>query len=660
MNIDERCINTIRFLSADGVEKASSGHPGLPMGCATAAHALWSRHLNFNPDDTCWINRDRFVLSAGHGSMLVYSLLHLYGLGLSMDDLKSFRQWDSKTPGHPEYGHTPGIETTTGPLGQGLSTAVGMAIAETMLAAIYNRDGFDIINNFTYVIAGDGDMMEGITSEASSLAGHLKLGRLICIYDDNNITIDGQTSLSFSEDVGKRYEAYGWHVIRIDDGNDLNKISDALKEAGNSVDKPTLIILKTIIGFGSPNKQGTEECHGSPLGKDELYAAKKNLNWYPDEEFYVPDDVTEYFRNKISEKRDNYQKWLSLYNAYKLKYPDLAKDFESRLTPHPDADILKEISEYKIKKPNNATRNSGGEIINFISQKMDCLVGGSADLNPSTKTYLNADSDYNADNRSGKNLRFGIREHAMAAILNGMAVYGGFRVFGSTFFVFSDYMKPSLRLAALMKIPVIHVFTHDSIGVGEDGPTHEPVEHLVALRAIPNMTVIRPADGNETLFAWIEALKNVTGPTSLILTRQNLPDLDVNYCVEKGAYTLGDEYVNPDIILMASGSEVQHIYNAKNTLQEKGYKVQAVSFPSFELFEKQSAEYKEKVLPPSCIKRLAVEAGSDYSWYRYTGLNGDMITMNTFGASAPGDILMEKFGFTSENVVRKAMEILNS
>lgn len=659
MKIEERCINTIRFLSADGVQKANSGHPGLPMGCAAAAHTVWNDFMNFNPDDPEWINRDRFVLSAGHGSMLLYSLLHLNGFDVSLDDLKNFRQYESKTPGHPEYGHTKGVDITTGPLGQGLSGAVGMAIAQEMLAAKFNKKDMSIIDNYTYVIAGDGDMMEGVTSEACSLAGHLKLGKLICLYDDNKITIDGCTSLAFSDDTAARYESYGWQVLNVDDGNDYGQIAKALEEAKKCTDKPSFIVVKTIIGYGSPNKQGTEECHGAPLGQEELKAAKENLDWYPDESFYIPDDVKEYFDNAIAEKKKAYSQWKDMFAEYEKAYPEAAKEFCEWTKNDFDEKFFEEILEYKFKKEKNATRNSGGEALNHIAEKALNIVGGSADLNPSTKTYIKSSTDFTSDNPSGRNIRFGVREHAMAAIMNGIALYGGLRVFGSTFFVFSDYMKPSLRLAALMKLPVVHVFTHDSIGVGEDGPTHQPVEHLAALRSIPNMTVIRPADAYETLHAWVLALKNTQGPTSIVLTRQNLPHLNTDYSVEKGAYVIGETYEKPDLVLMASGSEVQHIVKAKEILENRGHKVQAVSFPSFEIFEKQQEEYKQKVLPSGCVKRVAVEAGSEFGWHRYTGCEGRIICMEDFGASAPGDLLMEKFGFTPDNIVKVSEDLIS-
>lgn len=657
LDIDKKTINTIRVLSAEAIEKANSGHPGLPMGAATMAYTLWDRFLMGYGKDPNWKNRDRFVLSAGHGSMLLYSLLHLFDYDVTMDDIKEFRQLGSKTPGHPEYGHTEGVEMTTGPLGQGISSAVGMAMAERRLASEFNTDKYNIVDHYTYVIAGDGDLMEGVASEAASLAGHLGLGKLIVLYDDNNITIDGTTEVAFTEDVGKRFESYGWEVLHVKDSNDIDQIEDAITRARENTEKPTLIKVPTTIGFGSPNKAGKSAAHGAPLGDDELKLVKEGLEWNDYPEFYVPDDVREHLEKIIEEKKEEYHKWKETFSDYSKAYPDKAKKWElwhgSTMPKELDSRLV------NFDKESLATRNAGGEVMNKIVKYMDNLVGGSADLNASTKTYLKGKGDFTPDNYSGNNIAFGVREHAMGAILNGMALHGGFRTFGSTFLVFSDYMKPAIRLSALMGIPVTYVFTHDSIGLGEDGPTHQPIEHLISLRSIPNLSVYRPADANETEVAWKEAIKNTEGPSALILSRQKLPTLKLNEDAHKGGYIIRkEEKDTPDFILMGSGSEVSVLIEAHNKLKEQGIDTRVVSMLSLELFEKQSKEYKDNVLPPSAKNRLSLEAGSTLGWRRYIGDNGITIGIDTFGASGKGDVLMKEYGISVENVVSQVKEKL--
>ncbi len=657
-NIEQKVINTIKFLSVDAIEKANSGHPGLPMGAATMAYTLWSKFLKGSGKNPNWPNRDRFVLSGGHGSMLLYSLLHLFDYGVSIEDIKNFRQLGSKTPGHPEYGHTPGVETTTGPLGQGVANAVGMAIAERRLAAEFNTEDYTIVDHHTYAIAGDGDMMEGVASEAASLAGHLKLGKLVVLYDDNNITIDGNTEIAFTEDVGKRFESYGWQVLKVEDGHDVSAIEEAIKLAKEEESKPSLIIAKTIIGHGSPNKAGTSSVHGSPLGKEEIKLTKEGHGWneYPD--FYVPEDVREYLNNIIAERVSEMEAWERKFEEYKKAYPEKAKKWQQWHS----TEIPKEL--YEDKELWNfgdavATRNAGGTVMNIIKKYVPNLVGGSADLNASTKTYLKDKGDFSSENPSGNNIFFGVREHAMGAILNGMAVYGGLRVFGSTFLVFSDYMKPAIRISALMNLPVIYVFTHDSIGVGEDGPTHQPIEHVMALRSIPNVTVFRPADAKETSIAWLKALENTEGPSVLVLSRQNLPTLEnVHKGAYGGAYILKkEEKEKPDAILIGSGSEVSILMEAHEELKKDGIDTRVVSMMSWEVFDKQSDSYKEEVLPKDITKRIAVEAGITMGWEKYVGYEGKVIGIDHFGASGPGPILMEKFGFNAQNVVNKVKEM---
>ncbi len=659
-NIDKKVIDTIRFLSVDAVEKANSGHPGLPMGAAPMAYTLWSRFLKKNGKDPNWKDRDRFVLSAGHGSMLLYSLLHLFGYDLSIEDIKEFRQWGSKTPGHPEYGHTPGVETTTGPLGQGFANGVGMAIAEKRLAAEFNVDKYNIVDHNTYVLVGDGDLMEGISSEAASLAGHQKLGKLIVLYDDNNITIDGGTEVAFTEDVGKRFESYGWQVIRVQDGNNIDDIESALKSAKENTDQPSLIPISTVIGYGSPNKAGTSGVHGAPLGSEELILAKKELNWNTDNDFHVPEDVKEHMKEAIKKGEEAQRDWDKMFKDYSDEYPEKAKAWKLWHSKEINKELERDPGLWNFDKKSIATRAAGGHILNIITKYVPNIIGGSADLNASTKTYLKDKGDFSYENPQGNNIAFGVREHAMAGILNGIALHGGFHTFGSTFFVFSDYMKPSIRLSALMKIPVIYVFTHDSIAVGEDGPTHQPIEHLMALRVIPNITLFRPADAKETAIAWLEALKNTDGPSALVLTRQNIPILEG---VHKGAHGGGyilikEEGEAPAAILIGTGSEVSLLVKAHEELKKEGIDTRVVSIPSMELFNRQSKEYKEEVLPTKIRKRISIEAGSTIGWKKYVGDEGIAIGIDDFGASAPGDTLMEKLGFTVENVIKNVKEIL--
>ena len=656
MDINNLAVNTIRVLSAEAIQKANSGHPGLPLGSAPIGYTLFADHLKFNPTDPSFFDRDRFILSAGHGSMLNYTLLHLFGYDLSMEDLKNFRQLDSKTPGHPEYNHTPGIETTTGPLGQGIANAVGMAIAETKLAAEFNRDGFPIVDHYTYALCGDGCMQEGIEYEAASLAGTLKLGKLIVLYDKNDITIEGNINTAFTEDVGARHEAQGWQVLYVNDGNDLKAISKAISKAKKETEKPSLIIIKTTIGFGSP-KAGSADVHGAPLGNEAITELKHNLKHdYP--EFTVPKEVAKYLE-KYKLNGDKIQKkWENLVTAYEMKYPELGKRFKDYLSGKAP-DLMHDDKLFDFAKP-DATRNTSFKVLNRLSELVPNLVGGSADLAPSNKSNMTARSYYSPNNRIGSNFHFGIREHAMSAICNGMALHGGLRVYCATFFIFSDYMKNAMRLSALMNIPVTYILTHDSIGVGEDGPTHQPVEQLTGLRSIPNMKVFRPADGKETAYAWISALSE-NSPTCLVLTRQNLPQYKNSSAdALKGGYVLADsEKDTPDAILLASGSEVELAMKAKEELLKDGIDVRVVSIPCMELFDKQDEAYKNYVLPLDVRARVAIEAGTPDTWYKYVGLDGKVIGMTTFGASAPFSALLNKFGFTVENVVDNVKSIVN-
>ena len=660
--IDDLCINTIRTLAIDAIEAAKSGHPGAPMGLASAAYILWTRTLKHNPKNPQWPDRDRFVLSGGHASMLLYSLLHLTGYDLSLDEIKQFRQWGSKTPGHPEYGHTPGVETTTGPLGQGFANAVGMAMAERRLAAAYNRPGHDLVDHYTYVMCGDGDMMEGITSEAASLAGHLGLAKLICIYDDNKISIEGSTAISFTEDVGLRFQAYDWNVLTVADGNDLKAIRNALDAAKAQSRQPTLILLRTQIAFGSPNKQGKASAHGEPLGKEEARLTKKNLGCPEDAFFCIPDEALEVFRNCAAKGEAAESEWQKRKASYEKAFPDLASEWRNALAgilpTRWDADLPNFAAT-----PEIATREASGLVLNALAKNVPTLMGGSADLAPSTKTLITASHDFQKDHYDGRNIRFGVREHAMAGILSGLALHKGLRPYGATFLVFADYMRPSIRLASLMKLPVIYVFTHDSIAVGEDGPTHQPIEHLASLRAIPGLTVIRPADAAETAAAWRQALQTTDGPTALMLSRQKLPVLDRSHYppaqgLSQGAYVLADAAGRPDLILIGTGSEVHVALEAGKRLTEEGIAVRVVSMPSWELFEKTSQAYRRQVLPPDLKARVAIEAGVPFGWERYVGNDGAVIGMSRFGASAPGGALMEKFGFSADNLIETAKKLL--
>ena len=656
-------INTIRFLSADGIQQANSGHPGLPMGAAPMAYAVWTRHLRHNPANPAWANRDRFILSGGHGSMLLYSLIYLTGYDLPLDELKRFRQWDSLTPGHPEYGLTPGVDATTGPLGQGLSNGVGMAIAEAHLAKVYNQPGYEIIDHYTYAIVTDGDLMEGVAAEAASLAGHLGLGKLIYLYDDNRISIEGSTEISFTEDRGKRFEAYGWHVQLVADGLDVEAIDRAIQTA-KADPRPSLIVVRNIIGYGLPTRQGTAKAHGEPPGDKELNAAKDNLDWPQEPRFYVPDEALAFFRRAAARGAELEQAWQQKFAAYRAAFPELAAELERRLAGQLPDGWADTLPVFPPDAKGLASRASSGKVLNALADRLPDLVGGSADLAPSTVTWMNNSPAFAPDCREGRNLHFGVREHGMGAVVNGMAYHGGVIPFGATFMVFSDYMRPALRMAALSHLGAIFVFTHDSIGVGEDGPTHQPVEQMAALRAIPNLTALRPADANEAREAWKVAIENRHRPTALVLTRQNLPTLDRSVVasaagVRKGAYVLADlGEGQPQIVLMASGSEVSLIVAAGQRLAAQGVTVRLVSFPSWELFGEQDVAYQNAVLPPEITARLAVEAGVTMGWHRWVGSQGRVLGIDRFGASAPAATVFEKLGFTVENVVKIAQGLL--
>ena len=657
MKVENLAINTIRVISAEAIQKSNSGHPGLPLGCASMAYTLWSKQMKHNPKNSKWEDRDRFVLSAGHGSMLLYSLLNIFGYDVSVEDIKNFRQFGSKTPGHPEYKHTDGIETTTGPLGQGICNAVGMAISEAYLAEKFNKPDFKVVDHYTYSIAGDGCLMEGISGEASSLAGTLGLGKLVVLYDSNNISIEGDTDIAFREDVAKRYEAYGWQVIKVADGNDVEAINSAIEAAKKETSKPSLIIVKNIIGFGCPAKQGKASAHGEPLGADNIAALKENLGWTY-EPFTVPEEVkanTAEFNKAAAAKE---AAWNTLFASYKTAYPELAKEWELWFSGKIATNLLEDESFWSFEKP-MATRDSSGILINRLAKLVPNIIGGSADLAPSNKTYMAGRGDFSAEDRSGANLHFGVREHAMAAIANGIYLHGGLKVFVSTFFVFSDYMKGAMRLSAIMKLPIPYVLTHDSIGVGEDGPTHEPIEQLAALRTIPNMIVFRPADSKEAAAGWYLAVDKAEGPVSLVLTRQTLPLYEGSgKAALKGGYILKDsEKAVPDVLLLASGSEVELIFKAADELKAKGIDARVVSMPSFELFDTQSAEYKESVLPNKVRARVAVEAASSFGWHKYVGLDGAVISIDHFGASGKAEVLFEEFGFTVKNVVDKVLSL---
>ncbi len=653
---DQLGVNTIRTLSIEAVQKANSGHPGLPMGAAPMAYALWTKHLKVNPTTSRnWVDRDRFVLSAGHGSAMLYSLLHLSGYNVTIDDLKNFRQWDSKTPGHPEVHHTDGVEATTGPLGQGIAMAVGMAMAEAHLAATYNRDSFPIMDHYTYAICGDGDLMEGVSQEASSMAGHMKLGKLIVLYDSNDISLDGPTSKAFTENVGARYEAYGWQHILVKDGNDLDEIEAAIEAAKAETDKPTLIEVKTVIGYGAP-KEGTSSVHGAPIGEEGITAAKAVYGWeYPD--FTVPEEVAARFKETmIDEGQKAEEAWNEMFKNYEHAHPELAKQFKEAFANQLPEGWEQELPKYELGT-SAASRVTSKETIQAISKVVPSFWGGSADLSASNNTMVAAEKDFEPGQYEGRNIWFGVREFAMAAAMNGIQLHGGSHVYGGTFFVFTDYLRPAIRLAALQKVPVTYVLTHDSVAVGEDGPTHEPIEQLASVRCIPNVHVIRPADGNETVAAWKIAMTSTETPTILVLSRQNLPVLEgtlehASDFVQKGAYVLSPQKgEQPAGILIATGSEVNLAVEAQAKLAEEGIDVSVVSMPSFDLFEKQSAEYKESVLPKAVTKRVAIEAAASFGWERYVGTEGKTITIDHFGASAPGGLVLEKFGFTPENVV---------
>lgn len=661
--VDQVAVNAIRNLSIDAVEKANSGHPGMPMGAAPMAYALWTQQMNHNPKNPKWFNRDRFVLSAGHGSALLYSLLHLSGYDLSMEEIKNFRQWGSKTPGHPEYGHTPGVEATTGPLGQGIAMAVGMAMAERHLAAVYNKPNYDLIDHFTYTICGDGDLMEGVSAEAASLAAHLKLGRLVVMYDSNDISLDGDLSQSFSENVLQRFDAYGWQTLRVEDGNSLEEIYRALDAAKQDVERPTLIEVKTVIGFGSPNRAGSSSAHGAPLGTDERALTRKTYGW-EHEDFHVPSEVYDRFKETIvNPGAAKEEEWNKLFAQYQENHPELADQLLSAINGDLPEGWDQQIPTFEVGKA-TATRASGGDVLNGIAKGLPSFIGGSADLAGSNKTMIKNEADFMPASYQGRNIWFGVREFAMGAAMNGMALHGGVKVFGGTFFVFSDYLRPAIRLAALMNLPVTYVFTHDSIAVGEDGPTHEPVEQLPSLRAMPNLSVIRPADANETVAAWKVAVTSTDRPTALVLSRQNLPTLEHTAelaldGVKKGAYVVSPSGKdNDDALLLATGSEVPLAVEAQKVLASEGISVSVVSMPAWDRFDEQPQEYKDSVLPKSVKKRLAIEMANPLGWERYTGDEGDILAINTFGASAPEKRILEEYGFTVDNVVSRVKALL--
>ncbi|OFU76024.1 transketolase [Staphylococcus sp. HMSC10C03] len=652
---DELAINTIRALSIDAIEKANSGHPGLPMGAAPMAYTLWTRHLNFNPNSNEYFNRDRFILSAGHGSALLYSLLHVSG-SLELEELKQFRQWDSKTPGHPEFRHTQGVEVTTGPLGQGFAMSVGMAMAENHLAGKFNKPDAEVVNHYTYVLASDGDLMEGISHEAASLAGHLQLDKLIVLYDSNDISLDGDLDKAFSEDIKKRFESYGWNHILVKDGNDIEEINSAIEKAKEQ-NGPTMIEVKTVIGYGSPNKSGTHGVHGAPLGDDERTLTLENYKLDPEKRFYVPDEVYDVFNETmLTRATENEEAWKALVEKYAESYPELAQEFKDAIAGKLPENYEAELPEFEVGSE-SATRADSGEVIQALSKSVPSFFGGSADLAGSNKSNVKDAPDYDRNTPEGKNIWFGVREFAMAAAVNGMAAHGGVNPYGATFFVFSDYLKPALRLSAIMGLNSTFIFTHDSIAVGEDGPTHEPIEQLAGLRAIPNMNVIRPADGNETRVAWEVALESEQTPTSLVLTRQNLPVLDVSKetveeGVRKGAYVVYESEENPEYLVLASGSEVSLAVEAAKTFADNGNSVRVVSMPNWHAFEQQPKSYQDEVIPPTIKKRLAIEMASSLGWHKYVGLEGEVLGIDRFGASAPGGLVVEKYGFTKENVLK--------
>ncbi|HIW34878.1 MAG TPA: transketolase [Candidatus Paenibacillus intestinavium] len=666
-SIEQLSIDTVRTLAIDAIEKAKSGHPGMPMGAAPMGYQLFAKTMNHNPSNPTWINRDRFVLSAGHGSMLLYSLLHLSGYDLPLEELKQFRQWGSLTPGHPEFGHTAGVDATTGPLGQGIAMAVGMAMAEAQLGATYNKENFKVVDHFTYGICGDGDLMEGISHEAASLAGHLQLGKLVVLYDSNDITLDGVLGLSYSETVQSRFEGYGWQVLRVEDGNDLAAIEQAIAAAQGDTTKPTLIEVKTVIGYGSPNKAGkggSGGTHGSPLGADEAKLTKEYYGWEVEEAFYIPTEVTTHFAEVKAAGEKANAAWNEMFAAYKAANPELAQQFETAISGALPEGWDADLPAYKVEDAAVSTRIASGKAINGLAKNVPNLVGGSADLESSTMTHINDEAQYGASDYSGRNIYFGVREFGMAAAMNGIALHSGLKVYGGTFFVFTDYLRPAVRLSALMKLPVTFVLTHDSIAVGEDGPTHEPIEQLASIRIIPGLTVLRPADANETSAAWAYAVENTSAPVALVLTRQNLPILPgtvegVRENVKKGAYVVSDAANGTPVAqIIATGSEVQLAVAAQKALAEEGIQVRVISMPSWDLFEKQSKEYKDSVILPEVKARLAVEMAHPMGWHKYVGDQGDILAIDTFGASAPGDRVIKEYGFTVENVVSKVKALL--
>ncbi len=679
-DLDEQAVNAIRFLSIDAVQKANSGHPGLPLDAAPMAYVLWARFMKYNPKNPNWFDRDRFILSAGHGSMLLYSLLYLTGYDLSLEDIKQFRQWGSRTPGHPERGLTPGVETTTGPLGQGFGNGVGLAIAEANLAARFNRPGYPIVNHYTYSIVSDGDLMEGVSSEAASLAGHLKLGKLIYFYDNNHVSLSAGTDLTFTENVGMRFQAYDWQVLTVEDGNDLQAIDQSLREAQQETERPTLIMVRTILGYGAPNKQGTFEAHGSPLGAEEVKLTKENLGWPTEPPFYVPDQVLARFRQSVERGKEEEDTWTEMLSKYSQEYPDLAAEFQGIMRGEIPAGWDANLPTFSSKDGEMATRSAVGKVMNATATKLPALMGGSADLDPSTYTQLKGLGDFESPaetypdvqgasggglDYAGRNIHFGVREHAMGSIVNGMAVHGGMLPYAATFLIFSDYMRPPIRLAALMKAHVILIFTHDSIALGEDGPTHQPVEQLLGLRSIPDMTLIRPADANETAAAWQIAVEHKEGPVTLVLTRQKIPVLDLSQYpqiregVKKGGYILADpkDGARPQIILVATGSEVHVALAARDQLEKEGIKARLVSLPSWNIFQQQPEDYRQKVIPAD-IPILAIEAGATLGWVSYVGPSVSAIGVNHFGASAPGEVVLREYGFTVDNVVKQARTLL--
>ncbi len=660
--IVERALNTIRFLAADAVQQAKSGHPGMPMGAAAMGYALWMRHLRFNPKNPDWPDRDRFVLSGGHGSMLQYALLYLTGYDVALSDLVAFRQWGSKTPGHPERGTTPGVEVTTGPLGQGLANSVGLAIAEAHLANTFNRDGYKVVDHYTYAIVTDGDLMEGISYEAASLAGHFRLGKLVLLYDDNKISIDGTTDRTFTEDIEARFTAQGWHVVRVTDGNDVDAIDRAIALAKDDP-RPSIVICRTHIGYGLPTKQDSEACHGAPVGEEELAEAKRRAGWPVEPKFYVPEDVLQHFRGAVPRGERLEQEWRETFVQYSEEYPGLAREYERRMAGDLPEGWDSGLPVFAASAKGMPTRTASGKTINALAQRVPELMGGSADLTGSNKTWIDCSDAFQSDNPGGRNIYFGVREHAMGGVVNGIAAHGGMRPYAGTFLVFSDYMKPALRISALSKHPSIWIYTHDSIGLGEDGPTHQPVEHLASLRAVPGLVVIRPADANEVVEAWRVAMRRTEGPTLLALTRQTVPVLDRDTFapasgLHRGAYVLKDYGDSPDIILMASGSEVQLAIGAAEALLQCGVAARVVSFPSWELFEAQGGEYRETVLTSTIAARIAIEAGVAQGWERWVGDDGDIVAMDRFGASAPYPVLFEKFGFNVEAIVERALRIV--